>query len=230
MNGQPFEVVGLLAPKGQSASGYDQDDVVMVPYTTANRKLRPPGQTWLDDIVCSAESPETVGAAVSAITSLMRERHRIGVGQDDDFNIRHPEEVVKAQMAAADTFSTLLVSIASVSLLVGGIGIMNVMLASVSERTREIGVRLAVGASPWAITLQFLVEAVLLSLLGGGLGRVVSVAGSSALARAVGWSLPIPPDTFALAFGFSGLVGVVFGYLPARRAALLDPIEALRSE
>ncbi|MDB4936893.1 MAG: Macrolide export ATP-binding/permease protein MacB [Labilithrix sp.] len=230
MNGQPFEVVGLLAPKGQSATGADQDDVVMVPYTTANRKLRPVGQAWLDDIVCSAASPEAVAPAVLEITSLMRERHRIGEGQEDDFNIRHPEEVVKAQMAATETFSTLLASIASVSLLVGGIGIMNVMLASVSERTREIGVRLAVGATARAITLQFLVEAVLLSMLGGALGLAVSVAGSSTLARAVGWSLPIPTESFALAFVFSAVVGVAFGYLPARHASRLDPIEALRSE
>jgi putative ABC transport system permease protein len=230
MNGQPFEVIGLLAPKGQSATGQDQDDVVMVPYSTANRKLRPVGQTWLDDIVCSAVSPEAVAPAVAEITSLMHERHHIQEGQDDDFNIRHPEEVVKAQMAATDTFSTLLFSIASVSLLVGGIGIMNVMLASVTERTREIGVRLAVGATERAVTLQFLVEAVLLCMAGGIIGLIISVAGSSALGRAVGWSLTIPPESFVLAFVFSALVGVVFGYLPARRAARLDPIEALRGD
>jgi putative ABC transport system permease protein len=230
MNGQPFDVVGLLAPKGQSATGQDQDDVVMVPYTTANRKLRPAGQTSLDDIVCSAVSPEAVAPAVEEISSLMRERHRIRPGQDDDFDIRHPEEVVKAQMAATETFSTLLLCIAAVSLLVGGIGIMNVMLASVTERTREIGVRLAVGATERAITMQFLVEAVLLCMSGGVIGLVVSVAGSSALGRAVGWSLVIPPESFVLAFAFSAVVGVVFGFLPARRAARLDPIEALRGD
>jgi putative ABC transport system permease protein len=160
----------------------------------------------------------------------MRERHRIRPDQEDDFNIRHPEEVVKAQMAATETFSTLLLCIAAVSLLVGGIGIMNVMLASVTERTREIGVRLAVGATERAITMQFLVEAVLLCMSGGVIGLVVSVAGSSALGRAVGWSLVIPPESFALAFAFSAVVGVVFGFLPARRAARLDPIEALRGE
>jgi putative ABC transport system permease protein len=230
MNGQPFTVVGLLAPKGQTATGQDQDDVVMVPYTTANRKLRPAGQTSLDDIVCSAVSPEAIAPAVDAISALMRERHRIRPGQDDDFNIRHPEEVVKAQMAATETFSTLLVSIAAVSLLVGGIGIMNVMLASVTERTREIGVRLAVGATERAITLQFLVEAVLLCMSGGIIGLAISVGGSSAIGRAVGWSLAIPPESFVLAFAFSALVGVVFGIVPARRAARLDPIEALRGE
>jgi putative ABC transport system permease protein len=200
----------------------------MVPYTTANRKLRPVGQTYLDDIVCSAVSPEAIAGAVTEITSLMRERHRIGTEQEDDFNIRHPEEVVKAQMAATETFSTLLLSIASVSLLVGGIGIMNVMLASVSERTREIGVRLAVGATERAITLQFIVEAVLLCMAGGVIGLVISLLGASALVRAVGWSITIPVESFVLAFAFSAVVGVVFGFLPARRAARLDPIEALR--
>lgn len=230
MNGQPYEVVGLLAAKGQSATGQDQDDVVMLPYTTAVRKLRPPGQAYLDDIVCSARSAAAIPVAVAAITALLRERHRIRPGTDDDFNIRHPEEVVKAQMAANETFSTLLFSIACVALLVGGIGVMNMMLASVSERTREIGVRLAVGATPAAIVTQFLLEAVLLSMLGGVLGMVVSLAGSSLIGKAVGWALPIPLESFAFALAVSTAVGVVFGYLPARRAARLDPIEALRSD
>jgi len=230
MNGQPYEVVGLLAAKGQSATGQDQDDVVMLPYTTAVRKLRPPGQAYLDDIVCSARSAAAIPEAVAAITALLRERHRIRPGTDDDFNIRHPEEVVKAQMAANETFSTLLFSIACVALLVGGIGVMNMMLASVSERTREIGVRLAVGATPAAIVTQFLLEAVLLSMLGGVLGMVVSLAGSSLIGKAVGWALPIPLESFAFALAVSSAVGVVFGYLPARRAARLDPIEALRSD
>lgn len=230
MNGQPFEVVGVLAPKGQSATGQDQDDVVMLPYTTALRTLRAPGVTWLDDIVCSAVAPEAVAPAAEQITALMRERHRITPGADDDFNIRHPEEVVNAQLAASETFSLLLLSVASVSLLVGGIGVMNVMLASVMERTREIGLRRAVGATGAAITVQFLAEAVLLCLFGGALGAIVSVAGCSALGNALGWKLTIPVEGFAVAFGFSVIVGVVFGLIPARRAAKLDPIEALRSE
>jgi putative ABC transport system permease protein len=230
MNGQPFTVVGLLVPKGQSATGQDQDDVVMVPYTTAIKKLRPVGMTWVDDIVCSAASPETVAPAAVQIMDVMRERHRIAPGQDDDFNIRHPEDVVNAQLEASETFSRLLIAVASVSLLVGGIGIMNVMLASVTERTREIGVRLAVGATPAAVMLQFLTEAVLLSIAGGAAGFGVSVAGVSIIGRSVGWSLSIPIEAVAVALVVSTTVGVFFGFVPARRAASLDPIDALRAE
>ncbi len=226
----PFRVVGVLAPKGQSASGQDQDDTVMLPYTTAMKKIRGGGQVWLDDILCSAQRPADIPAATAAITELMRQRHHIGPDQDDDFNVRHPEELVQAQLAASQTLEGLLVSIAAVSLLVGGIGIMNVMLASVVERTREIGVRLAVGAPGWAIQAQFLVEAVLLTALGGAAGVGVSVAGARALGRALGWAVLIPPQAVMLAVGCSVVTGVVFGFLPARKAALLDPIEALRAD
>jgi putative ABC transport system permease protein len=149
---------------------------------------------------------------------------------EDDFNIRHPEEVIQAQLEASDTFATLLVSIASVSLLVGGIGIMNVMLASVTERTREIGVRLAIGASEGAVEMQFLAEAVMLCLFGGACGVAASEAGASLIGRTLGWSLSIPLQAIALAVAFSVVVGVVFGFVPARRAARLDPIAALRDE
>jgi putative ABC transport system permease protein len=230
VNGQPFTIVGLLAPKGQSAMGQDQDDVVMVPYTTAIKKLRPLGMAWVDDIVCSAVSPEAVVPAAAVITSVTRQRHRIGPSQDDDFNIRHPEDVVNAQLEASETFSRLLIAVASVSLLVGGIGIMNVMLASVTERTREIGVRLAVGATPGAVMLQFLTEALLLSIAGGAAGFGASVAGASLIGRVVGWSLSIPLEAVAVALFVSSSVGVFFGFVPARRAAALDPIEALRTE
>jgi putative ABC transport system permease protein len=226
----PFEVVGVLAPKGQSGTGQDQDDTLMLPYTTVVRKMRPPGATWLDDILCSASAPETVATAAAQVTDLMRQRHRIGADDDDDFNIRHPEEVIQAQLAASRAFAALLVSVASVSLLVGGIGIMNVMLASVTERTREIGVRLAVGATESAIQLQFLAEAVFLCMFGGTCGVVLSLVGSSALSGILGWPLAIPVQAFTYAAGFSVAVGVVFGFLPARRAARMDPIEALRSE
>ena len=230
MNGQSFTVVGVLAPKGQSATGQDQDDTVMLPYTSAMKKLRAQNITWVDDIVCSAESAAAVTPASRAIVALMRERHRIGPDDDDDFNIRHPEDVVKAQLEASATFSTLLLVLASVALVVGGIGIMNMMLASVTSRTREIGVRLAVGATPGAVTLQFLCEAVLLCLAGGLTGVAVSVGGAKTIGGMIGWSLTVPPRAVVLAAVVSTMVGLVFGYLPARRASRLDPIFALRYE
>lgn len=230
ITGQPFEVVGLLAPKGQSQTGQDQDDTVMLPHTTAQRKLRAPRAPWVDDVVCSAVSPEAVAPASIEITQLMRQRHHIGPEQEDDFNIRHPEEVIKAQLEASRTLAALLITLASVSLLVGGIGIMNVMLASVTERTREIGVRLAVGATAGAVTSQFLAEAVLLCVFGGAVGVAMSVAGASAIGGALGWPLTIPAEALAIAMAFSVIVGVIFGLLPARRAARLDPIAALRAD
>ena len=228
--GQPFEVVGVLAPKGQSATGQDQDDTILVPYTTAMKKIRGGGETWLDDVLCSAISAQASRDATSAIAALMRQRHRIQPDQDDDFNIRHPEEVINAQIQASATLEALLVSIGSVSLLVGGIGVMNVMLASVVERTKEIGIRLAVGAPGWAIEAQFLVEAALLTALGGAAGIGLSVAGSSLIARILGWPLAIPMQSVLVATVFSIGTGLVFGYFPARRAAGLDPIEALHKE
>lgn len=226
----PFEVVGVLAHKGQSANGQDQDDTVMMPYTTVQKKLRVRGVTWLDDIMCSATAPEDVDPAIAQIVELLRQRHHIGPDDEDDFNIRRPEEVIKAQLQTSETFSLLLVSVASVALLVGGVGVMNVMLASVAERTREIGVRLAVGATELAVQVQFLIEAVVLSLFGGLSGMAVSIGGSFAIERALGWQLVIPVQAFFLALGFSVGVGVVFGFYPAWRAAQLDPIDALRRE
>ena len=161
-----FRVLGVLAPKGQSTTGQDQDDTVILPYTTVQKKLRGKGFTWLDDIMCSADSLDDAKPAIDRICALLRERHHILPGNGDDFNIRHPEEVIKAQIAAKHTMALLLISIASIALLVGGIGIMNVMLVSVTERTREIGLRLAVGATTRAIQIQFLEEAVILSLFG----------------------------------------------------------------
>jgi putative ABC transport system permease protein len=226
----PFEVVGVLAPKGQSAQGRDQDDTVIMPYTTAQRRLRPVGVTWLDDILCSAFSAESVAPAVVQIQQILRERHHIGVDQEDDFNIRKPEEVIKAQLETSETFAFLLVSIASVALVVGGVGVMNVMLASVAERTREIGVRLAVGARKGAVQGQFLTEAVVLSLFGGLAGVAIAIGGAFGIERVLMWHLVIPVEALALALTFSIAVGVVFGFYPAWRAAQLDPIEALRGE
>ncbi len=227
---QLFEVVGILGAKGQSAEGRDQDDTVFVPYATAMTKLRGKGLTWVDDIVCSATAPETVDVATRDVMALMRERHALAPGIDDDFNIRRPEELIRAQLEANATFERLLLATASVALLVGGIGTMNVMLASVAERRREIGLRMAVGAKAWAVHLQFLAEAVVLCLFGGAVGVAASLVGSFALERALGWSLSLSPGSLAVAAGVSVAVGIVFGFLPAWRAARLDPIEALRSE
>jgi putative ABC transport system permease protein len=174
-------------------------------------------------------SPEAIEPAIAEITALLRQRHQV-TGEEDDFNIRRPEEVIKAQLKTNRTFSLLLLTIASVSMLVGGIGIMNVMLASVAERTKEIGVRLAVGASEGAVQLQFLAEAVALSLLGGVLGALASVVGAYGFERFLGWPMPIPPQALLLALGVSVAIGVCFGFYPAWRASRLDPIQALHRE
>lgn len=224
----PCQVMGVLVPRGFSAFGQDQDDVVVMPYTTAQKKLK--GVSWLDDIVCSAISPEAINPAIQQISALLRERHHIGSGQDDDFNIRRPEEFINAQLEARRTFTVLLVAIASVSLLVGGIGIMNVMLVSVTERTREIGVRMSVGATEGDVAKQFLGEAVMLSLFGGLLGAIFGVIASYVLGAALRWPMEIPPQAILVAGLFAVAVGIFFGFYPARKASKLDPIEALRYE
>lgn len=224
----PFRVIGVLDPKGMTAFGSDQDDTILVPYTTGQKKLA--GYTWLNDILCSAVSTEAVKPAQDQIVALLRERHRIGPGQDNDFSIRNPEEQLQAQLEASRTMTVLLVSIGAVSLLVGGIGIMNVMLVAVTERTREIGVRLAVGATEGHIQLQFLGEAVMLCLAGGAAGVLLGVAGTGALSRILGWPTKLSVEALVVAGLFSIAIGVFFGYYPAQKAAKLDPIEALRFE
>jgi putative ABC transport system permease protein len=230
MHGFLFEVIGVLVAKGQNADGRDQDDTIMVPWTTGQKKLLGRDYTYLDDILCSAVAPEQVNAAVDAVQALMRQRHHIQPGDEDDFNIRRPDEVIKAQIQASRTLSVLLVSLASIALLVGGIGIMNVMLASVAQRTAEIGLRIAVGATQGNVRLQFLGEAVMLSLFGGLLGLLLSAGGSSLIESLLNWKLRMPVEAAGLAVVFSAAVGVVFGFYPAWRAARLDPITALRSE
>jgi putative ABC transport system permease protein len=199
-----------------------------MPYTTVQKKLM--GQEWLDDILCSAVSFDVIKLAGEQAGALLRDRHRIRAGQDDDFNVRNPEDQIEAQLDASHTFTVLLVSIASVALLVGGIGIMNVMLVSVTERTREIGVRMAVGATEYQVRMQFLGEAVLLSLFGGTCGVLLGVVMSMGIGRALRWPMQVSLDAIVIAAIFSVAVGVFFGYYPARKASSLDPIQALRFE
>ncbi len=224
----PFVVIGVLEPKGMTAFGSDQDDTILVPYTTGQRKLA--GYTWLNDILCSAVSPEAVKPAQEQIVALLRERHRIAAGQGDDFSIRNPEDQLQVQMEANRTMTILLLSVGAVSLLVGGIGIMNVMLVSVTERTREIGVRMAVGATESSIQLQFLGEAVMLCLAGGAAGVMLGVLGTAGLSRWLEWPTKLSVEALVVAALFSIAIGIFFGYYPARKASSLDPIEALRYE
>lgn len=230
VNQFPFQVVGVLAPRGQTATGRDQDDTILMPWTSAQRKLRGRNVTWLDDVVCSAASPQAVEHAIADITALLRERHQIPPGGDTDFNVRRPDEALRAQLQASQTLEALLVVLASISLVIGGIGIMNVMLASVLQRTHEIGVRVAVGASPRAVLLQFLGEAVMLGLLGGGPGLLVGAGGSSFLGRLLGWHVVVPWHAGLLAVACAVSVGVCSGLYPAWKASRLDPIAALRAE
>jgi putative ABC transport system permease protein len=224
----PCKVVATLQPKGISVYGQDQDDVVILPLTTAQKKLL--GVVFLNNIFSSAVSPDVVKLAGQQASAILRDRHHIRPEQVDDFNIRNPEDTIQAKLKTSRALSLLLISVAAVSLLVGGIGIMNVMLVSVTERTREIGVRVAVGATEDAIRLQFLGESVMLSLIGGAAGVIFGVVGSIVIGRSFGWSMELSLEAVAIAVLFSVGVGVFFGYYPARKASLLDPIEALRYE
>lgn len=224
----PFRVIGVLASKGQSPFGQDEDDTLIMPYTTVQKKIA--GIDWLQFVMCSATSQEAIYPAQQQLAGLLRERHHLRPDQDDDFIIRSPTDLAEAQAQSGRIMTILLASIASVSLLVGGIGIMNIMLVSVTERTREIGVRMAVGATEQDVQMQFLSEALVLSLLGGSVGVLIGVLGSVAVSNMLRWPTRIPPEAVAVAVLFSAAVGIFFGYYPARKAAHLDPIEALRYE
>jgi putative ABC transport system permease protein len=227
----PFSVVGVAARKGQSPAGQDYDDAAFIPVTTFAHRIQGGLSKYITGtIFVAATSSDTTNRALADITALLRERHHIPPGGDDDFSIRNLSEIAGAQQQGTETMTTLLASVAAVSLLVGGIGIMNIMLVSVTERTREIGVRMAIGAKPMNILAQFLIEALVLSLAGGLLGVALGVGTAGYLASRFKWPMLVQPDVISVAFGFSAFVGIVFGMYPARKASQLDPIDALRYE
>ena len=223
----PFTVVGVMAAKGQNAGGMDQDDAVLVPYTTAQTRLS--NNTRIGQILVSTDNADDVPAAQNEVASIMRDAHRLN-GADDDFTVRNQTEIADAMSSTTRVMSALLAAIASISLLVGGIGIMNIMLVSVTERTREIGIRMAIGARGSDVLTQFLVESVVMSILGGLVGLIVGFGGAALLGHFTGWATSTPPSAVAIAVGFSAAVGMFFGYYPARKAAGLNPIQALRYE
>ena len=224
----PFKVVGVLSAKGQSAQGQDQDDIVIAPYSTVQKKMM--GVTYLGMMMVSAVSEQSMGDAQSQITDLLRTRHKIQPWEDNDFTVRSQTEIANAASATTKVLTVLLASIASISLLVGGIGIMNIMLVSVTERTREIGIRMSIGARGRDILLQFLVEAVVLSMAGGLIGVIIGVGSSNLISKLAGWPTVVAASSVGLAFLFAAGVGIFFGFYPARKAAMLNPIDALRYE
>ncbi len=229
----PFEVIGTLTAKGQSSFGQDQDDIMFVPLKTAKQRIvggRNGAGDNVQTIYIKAQTSDLVSYVEIAIAELLRQRHGLTPGQDDDFRIRNISEILGARQDSSRMMALLLAAVASVSLIVGGIGIMNIMLVSVTERTREIGVRMAVGASRGDILTQFLIEAVVISAIGGVIGIIIGATGSQAAAALGDWPLRLESSSVLLAFGFSAAVGIFFGYYPARKAAHLDPIEALRHE
>jgi putative ABC transport system permease protein len=233
VNRVPFAIVGVLEPKGQTPTGQDQDDILMIPLSTARRKVfgRIPGQAravWV--VSAKVRDGEDLAEAASQIRELLRQRHNLRPDQDDDFYMRNPTDAFEAQEEASRVMTYLLGAIASVSLLVGGVGIMNIMLVCVTERTREIGLRMAVGARSRDILGQFLIEAVTLSVIGGILGIAAGLGGAHAISYFAEWHTFVAAEAIAVAFGVAAAIGIVFGFYPARRAARLDPIDALRYE
>jgi len=222
-----YKVVGVLTPKGQTASGSDSDDVVLMPYTTASATLS--GRAFIPQILASTTNEQDIPAAQEEIRTLLRESHKVSDG-NDDFTVKNQADLASAAESSTQVMTLLLAAIASISLLVGGIGIMNIMLVSVTERTREIGIRMAIGARGSDVLTQFLVESIVMGILGGVAGLLVGYAGAKILGHFTGWETVISPIIMIIAVGFSGAVGVFFGYYPARKAAALNPIQALRYE
>ena len=228
LRNQPFRVVGVLSKKGQASFGGDQDDTIIIPYTTVQKRLT--GQDFLREITIQAEPGVDTKEMVEQVQALLRERHGIPPGGDDDFLVRTLDEMAGVLTQTTNTMTYLLAGIAAVSLLVGGIGIMNIMLVSVTERTREIGLRLSVGARDLDVLLQFLTEAMVLSLAGGAIGVALGYAASKVMTRVMSWATLVTPDAILLSFGCAAAIGIFFGFYPARKAAALDPIDALRYE
>jgi len=227
----PFKIIGVLTERGQSAFGSDQDDVIIAPFTTVMSRLSGGhGPRRIGQFLCRAQSLKAMDRAQEEIRTVLRESHRIEEGEDDDFTIRNQTEFANLAAESTQTMTVLLASIAGISLMVGGIGIMNIMLVSVTERTREIGIRMAIGARGSDILTQFLIEAVTLSLSGGFIGIMIGILATYIVKAATNWQTLITPMTVTLSFGFAGLVGIFFGFYPARKAASLNPIEALRYE
>ena len=225
---QLFKVLGVMAPKGASSSGQNQDDQILAPYTTVMKKLQ--GNEWLNYILVSARSANEMQQASNAVAEAMRIQHKIEPGDEDDFRVQTQDDLIATRTQATQTMTSLLAGIAGVSLVVGGIGIMNIMLVSVTERTREIGLRLAIGARGFDVLLQFLIEAVVISLLGGGIGILLGFGSSGLLQVYLRSPTLITVNAIVTAVGFSAIVGIFFGFYPARKAAGLDPIDALRFE
>lgn len=233
INRVPFKIIGLLESKGEAGMGGDQDDTVMLPITTAKKRVlggRGLAGNLVNNIWVKAKSTDVVSQTEESVKTLLRERHRIAPNQDDDFNVRNMAEFMNARADSSKAMSFLLMAVASISLIVGGIGIMNIMLVSVTERTREIGLRMSVGATGGDIMSQFLIESIVLSLIGGVLGVMLGLSGSFAMSSYSQWKAIIDPQSVVIAFSFSAAVGVFFGFYPAHKASLLDPIEALRHE
>jgi len=224
----PFQVIGVLAAKGQTPEGNDQDDTILAPYTTVQTRLS--GHQFIPQILASTFSPGDIPGAQEEITAIMREAHGLASWEEDDFTVRNQSDLTDAAQSTTEVMTLLLAAIASISLLVGGIGIMNIMLVSVTERTREIGIRMSIGARGSDVMTQFLVESTVLSAAGGLLGLLLGLGGARIISSVTGWTTTISPLTVVVALGFSGAIGIFFGFYPARQASELDPIEALRYE